>query len=112
MSTLSLDTDNTRSISVMKVKGRVDSDTAPELDNALSKLLTDEETRSFLTWEVSTFSPPPVCGPGQGAQGSPGIWWGCPSRVCFRADRSGPAHGGHVADVQDVFNKRRSGGGF
>jgi anti-sigma B factor antagonist len=36
---LSIETDNRQSVSVMKVKGRVDSETAPELDDALTKLL-------------------------------------------------------------------------
>ena len=36
---LSIETDNRQSISVVKVKGRVDSETAPELDDALTKLL-------------------------------------------------------------------------
>ena len=48
MSTLLIETDNTQSVSVMKVKGRVDSDTAPELDNALSKLLNDNKNKIVL----------------------------------------------------------------
>jgi anti-anti-sigma factor len=36
---LSIETDNRQSISVVKVKGRVDSETAPELDDVLIKLL-------------------------------------------------------------------------
>jgi anti-sigma B factor antagonist len=48
MSTLAIDTDNTQSISVMKVKGRVDSESAPELDSALSKLLNDERNKIVL----------------------------------------------------------------
>jgi anti-sigma B factor antagonist len=36
---LSIETDNRQSISVVKVSGRVDSETAPELDDALTKLL-------------------------------------------------------------------------
>jgi anti-anti-sigma factor len=48
MSTLSLETDNTQSVSVMKVKGRVDSETAPELDSALSKLLADGRNKIVL----------------------------------------------------------------
>lgn len=39
MSKLAIETDNRQSFSVMKVRGRVDSETAPEFDNALSKLL-------------------------------------------------------------------------
>ena len=48
MSNLSIETDNTQNISVMKVKGRVDSDTAPEFDNALSKLLNDNRKKIVL----------------------------------------------------------------
>jgi len=48
MSKLSLETDNTQSISVMKVIGRVDSETASELDNAISKLLTDGRNKIVL----------------------------------------------------------------
>ncbi len=48
MSTLAIDTDNRQSISVMKVKGRVDSETAPELENALSKLLGDQRNKIVL----------------------------------------------------------------
>jgi anti-sigma B factor antagonist len=48
MSSLSLETDNTREISVMKVKGRVDSETAPELDDALGKLLRDNRNKIVL----------------------------------------------------------------
>jgi anti-sigma B factor antagonist len=55
MSTLSIDTDNTQSISVMKVKGRVDSATAPELDFALSKLLTDGRNKIVLNLQGVDF---------------------------------------------------------
>jgi len=48
MSKLSLETDNTQSVSVMKVKGRVDSETAPELDSALSKLTADGRNKIVL----------------------------------------------------------------
>lgn len=48
MAGLSLDTDNTHEISVMKVKGRVDSDTAPELEDALTKLLQDNRNKIVL----------------------------------------------------------------
>ena len=48
MSILSLETDNTQSVSVMKVKGRVDSDTAPELDDALAKLLQNNRNKIVL----------------------------------------------------------------
>lgn len=39
MSTLSIETEDAQGISLMKVSGRVDSETAPDLDHALSKLL-------------------------------------------------------------------------
>lgn len=48
MATLSIETDNSQSISVMKVKGRVDSDSAPELDTALTNLLIDNRTKIIL----------------------------------------------------------------
>ena len=41
MTDLSIHTDSTESIPVMKVIGRVDSDSAPHLDEALTKLLQD-----------------------------------------------------------------------
>jgi anti-sigma B factor antagonist len=45
---LSIETDNRQSVSVMKVKGRVDSETAPELDDALTKLLQDNHNQIVL----------------------------------------------------------------
>ena len=48
MPTLSIQTDDTQSISLMKVMGRVDSDTAPELDDALTKLLQDNKNKIVL----------------------------------------------------------------
>jgi anti-sigma B factor antagonist len=48
MSNLSIETDNTQNISVMKIKGRVDSDTAPEFDSALSKLLNESRNKIVL----------------------------------------------------------------
>jgi len=48
MAILSIETDNTQSVSVMKVMGRVDSDTAPELDDALTKLLQDNKNKIVL----------------------------------------------------------------
>ncbi|HSL47207.1 MAG TPA: STAS domain-containing protein [Anaerolineales bacterium] len=48
MSSLSLEIDNTREVSVMKVRGRVDSETAPELDEALGKLLQDDRNKIVL----------------------------------------------------------------
>lgn len=43
MAMLSIETGQMHSVSVIKVKGRVDSDTAPELDNALTKLLQEND---------------------------------------------------------------------
>ena len=48
MEMLSIETDNTQSVSVMKVKGRVDSETATELDDALTKLLQDNKNKIVL----------------------------------------------------------------
>jgi len=41
MAMLSIETDHLQSVSVIKVRGRVDSETAPDLDDALTKLLQD-----------------------------------------------------------------------
>jgi len=48
MSTLLIETDKTQSVPVMKVRGRVDSETAPELDSALIKVLDDKQNRLVL----------------------------------------------------------------
>jgi anti-sigma B factor antagonist len=48
MSVLSIETDNTQSVPIMKVIGRVDSDSAPELDDALTKLLQDNKNKIIL----------------------------------------------------------------
>lgn len=48
MSNLSIETDNIQNISVMTIKGRVDSDTAPEFESALFKLLNDNKNRIVL----------------------------------------------------------------
>jgi anti-sigma B factor antagonist len=48
MDMLSIETDNRQSVSVMKVKGRVDSETAPELDDALAKLLQNNRNKIVL----------------------------------------------------------------
>jgi len=48
MSNLSIETTNTENISLVTVQGRVDSDSAPELDSALSKLLTDNQNKIVL----------------------------------------------------------------
>jgi anti-sigma B factor antagonist len=48
MTALSIETDNMQNIPVMKVIGRVDSDSAPELDEALTKLLQDNRNKIVL----------------------------------------------------------------
>jgi anti-sigma B factor antagonist len=45
---LSIATDNRQDVSVMKVKGRVDSETAPELDDALTKLVESNRNQIVL----------------------------------------------------------------
>ena len=55
MSILSIETDNRQSISVMKVKGRVDSETAPELDDALTKLLQNNKNKIVLNLQDVNF---------------------------------------------------------
>ena len=55
MSALTLETDNTQSISVMKVMGRVDSETAPQFDNALSGLLNDNRNKIILNLQGVEF---------------------------------------------------------
>ncbi|HZD42140.1 MAG TPA: STAS domain-containing protein [Terriglobales bacterium] len=51
MTVLSIETDNRQSVSVMKVKGRVDSETAPELDDALTKLVASNRNKIVLDLE-------------------------------------------------------------
>ena len=48
MDNLLIVTDNTQSVSIMNVKGRVDSNTAPELDSALENLLKNEKNKIVL----------------------------------------------------------------
>ena len=48
MTHLSIETDNRQSVSVMKINGRVDSESAPELDEALSKLLGQQRNKIVL----------------------------------------------------------------
>lgn len=55
MAKLSLETDNTQSVSVMTVRGQVDSETAPELDSALTKLLSDGRNRIVLNLQAVEF---------------------------------------------------------
>jgi anti-sigma B factor antagonist len=48
MSKLAIETDVTQEAALVKLKGRVDSDTAPELDSALGKLLSDGRNKIVL----------------------------------------------------------------
>ena len=48
MDNLLIVTDNLQSVSIMNVKGRVDSNTAPELDSALENLLKNEKNKIVL----------------------------------------------------------------
>jgi anti-sigma B factor antagonist len=52
MKNLSIVTDNTKDIAVMNIKGRVDSDTSPELDSALENLLNSEKNKIVLNLET------------------------------------------------------------
>ncbi|MGD8402581.1 MAG: STAS domain-containing protein [Anaerolineales bacterium] len=51
MANLSIVTDSTQNVAVMKVKGRVDSNTASELDNALENLLNSNKDKIVLDLE-------------------------------------------------------------
>jgi anti-sigma B factor antagonist len=55
MSTLAFEIDSLPSVSIMKVKGRVDSDTAPELENALTKLLNENRNKIVLNLQSVEF---------------------------------------------------------
>lgn len=48
MSTLSIEMDHLQGAAIARVKGRVDSETAPDFDAALSKLLNDNRNRIVL----------------------------------------------------------------
>ena len=48
MDNLLIVTDTTQNVSIMNVKGRVDSNTAPELDSALENLLKNEKNKIVL----------------------------------------------------------------
>ena len=52
MTNLSIVTDNTQDVTIMNVKGRVDSDTAPELDSALENLLGSNKDKIVLNLEA------------------------------------------------------------
>ncbi len=51
----SLETDNRQSVSVMKVKGRIDSETAPELDEALTRLVQQGQNQIVLNLQDVDF---------------------------------------------------------
>jgi anti-sigma B factor antagonist len=51
----SLETDNRQNVSIMKVKGRIDSETAPELDDALAKLLQQDRHQIVLNLQDVDF---------------------------------------------------------
>jgi anti-anti-sigma factor len=55
MSLLSLETDNRQDVSVMKVKGRVDSESTPELDDALTQLLQQNRNKIVLNLQGVDF---------------------------------------------------------
>ena len=52
---LSIETDNRQIVSVVKVKGHVDSETAPELDDALTKLLLENRNQIVLNLQGVEF---------------------------------------------------------
>lgn len=51
----SLETDNRQSVSVMKVKGRIDSETAPDLDEALTRLVQQGRNQIVLNLQDVDF---------------------------------------------------------
>ena len=55
MSTLSMDMDNTNNVSVMKAKGRIDSETAPAFERALLQLLEDKRNKIILNLQAVEF---------------------------------------------------------
>src|SRR5574342_660242 len=52
MTNLFINTDNTQNVSILTVKGRVDSTTAPELDNALTNLLDSNRNKIVLNLQA------------------------------------------------------------
>ena len=52
MSNLLIETDNTQGVAIMKVEGRVDSNTAPELGSALENLLKSNKNKIVLNLEA------------------------------------------------------------
>ena len=55
MASLLINTDNTQPVAIMSVKGRVDSETAPELDSALSDLLLSNRNKIVLNLSAVEF---------------------------------------------------------
>ncbi len=55
MDMLSIETDNRQSVSLMKVRGRVDSETAPEFERALLQLLNDNRNKIVLNLQAVEF---------------------------------------------------------
>ena len=52
MADLLILTDSTQDVAIMNVKGRVDSNTAPELDSALANLLNSDRNKIILNLEA------------------------------------------------------------
>lgn len=52
MADLLIVTNNTQDVAIMNVKGRVDSNTAPELDSALANLLNSDRNKIILNLEA------------------------------------------------------------
>lgn len=55
MSNLVMNTDNTQSVSVIKAKGRIDSETAPEFEQALLQLLNHNRNKIVLNLQAVEF---------------------------------------------------------
>ena len=55
MSTLSIETDIAQNVAFVKVNGRVDSESAPELENELTKLLKENRNKIVLNLQSVEF---------------------------------------------------------
>jgi anti-sigma B factor antagonist len=55
MVSLFINTDNTQPVAIMQVKGRVDSETVPELESALSNLLNSNRNKIVLNLQAVDF---------------------------------------------------------
>jgi anti-sigma B factor antagonist len=55
MASLFINTDNTQPVTIMQVKGRVDSETAPELESALTNLLTNNRNKIILNLQAVNY---------------------------------------------------------